>query len=143
MKKKRCAACGKFFPVRTQIPSQSYCPIPECQKERRRRWQRNKLKTDSDYRENQGRAQRAWMDRNPDYWREYREMHPNYVQRNREKQRSRALRNRALAKMNVSAQPPELLPGIYRIKPVVVDGLAKNDVWTVEISLLFLDYPSK
>ena len=31
-----------------------------CQKERRRQWQKNKLQTDPDYRDNQARAQKAW-----------------------------------------------------------------------------------
>lgn len=67
-----CASCGRVFPVRPQSPKQTYCGASECQRERRRRWNRAKLKTDPDYRANQAAAQRAWHARNPDYWQTYR-----------------------------------------------------------------------
>jgi hypothetical protein len=37
---KRCLACGDPFPLRTQSPDQSYCSAPECQRQRRKLWQR-------------------------------------------------------------------------------------------------------
>lgn len=37
-------------------------------RERRRQWQRLKLRIDPDYQDNQTRAQQAWTRRNPDYW---------------------------------------------------------------------------
>lgn len=67
-----CASCGRAFLARTQSPKQTYCSEPECQRERRRRWNRAKLKSDPDYRANQAAAHRAWHDRNPDYWKTYR-----------------------------------------------------------------------
>lgn len=63
-----CASCGKVFSVRSQSPRQTYCSALECQRERRRRWNKGKLKADADYRANQLAAQRAWHVRNPDYW---------------------------------------------------------------------------
>ena len=33
------------------------------------RWQRDKMQADPDYRENQLRSQRAWLERHPEYWR--------------------------------------------------------------------------
>lgn len=68
-----CASCGREFPVRPQSPNQTYCSAPECQRERRRRWSKAKLKADPDYRANQLAAQRAWHARNPQYWQTYRE----------------------------------------------------------------------
>ena len=67
-----CASCGRAFPVRPQSPKQTYCGALECQRERRRRWNRVKLRTDPDYRANQAAAQRAWHARNPEYWQTYR-----------------------------------------------------------------------
>lgn len=143
MENKRCAACGQPFQPHPQVPNQSYCSDSECQRERRRRWQRDKLQNDRDYRDNQSRAQRAWLDRNPDYWREYREQHPEYVERNRNQQRERATPPQisALAKMDVSAPPQHLPAGVYRIRPVVVPDLAKMDAWTVEITWLSTTCP--
>jgi len=105
MKSKRCVVCHQSFQPCPQVPNQSYCSAPECQRERRRRWQRNKLQTDPDYRDNQSRAQRAWMDSNPKYFSEYRKAHPDYVESNREKQRQRDAPPQKLeiAKMDVSA----------------------------------------
>lgn len=162
---KRCAACGNEFQPRNQVQNQTFCSASECQRERRRRWQRDKLQADPDYRDNQARAQRAWMDRNPDYWREYRDAHPKYVKRNRNRQRTRGTQpqNPLIAKMDVSALPqtlpsgvyclrPVAVPdiakmdvleahqsfpsGIYHIRPVIDSGVAKMDAWTVEITLL-------
>jgi hypothetical protein len=67
-----CVSCGGEFRVRPQSPRQTFCSKPECQRERRRRWNREKLETDLDYRANQLEAQRAWHARNPGYWQIYR-----------------------------------------------------------------------
>ena len=72
MPTKNCACCGEPFTSRPQVPDQAYCSAPVCQRERRLRWQREKMQTDPDYRDNQSPSQRAWLDRNPDYWRTYR-----------------------------------------------------------------------
>jgi hypothetical protein len=138
MEMKRCAACDQVFQPRPQVPAQSYCSLPDCQKERRRRWQQEKLRTDQDYRDNQARAQKAWLERNPDYWREYRSTHEDYVERNRAFQRTRnAQRNNSpIAKMDVSPSLSPLTSGIYRMSPVEVSEFAKIDVWTVQITVL-------
>ncbi len=39
MEQKTCNACGRTFAPRPQTPNQTYCNHPECQRERRRRWQ--------------------------------------------------------------------------------------------------------
>jgi hypothetical protein len=142
MKKKRCAACGKSFTVRTQIPNHSYCSALNCQRERRRRWQQNKLQTDSDYRDNQSRAQRAWVNRNPDYWNKYRKSRPAYVERNRNEQRARTkqARNLQVAKMAASSPLQRLPAGVYELRPVEIDGLAKMNTWIVEITMLSATY---
>lgn len=135
MENKCCTACGQSFRPHPQVPNQSYCSDDQCQRERRRRWQRDKLKTDADYRDNQSRAQRAWLERNPEYWREYREAHPEYVERNRNQQRDRAAPVQVLdvAKMDASNPPLPLPSGVYHLSLVTDSGIAKMDVWTVEI----------
>ena len=67
--------------------------------------QRLKLQTDPDYQDNQNRAQQAWSQRNPNYWRDYRESHTKYVERNRAMQLKRNAKLVAgpIAKMDVSA----------------------------------------
>lgn len=62
MTKLSCIHCGaRFLPV-PQVPNQTYCSKPDCQKERRRQWQKSKRQSDPDYRDNQSRAQKAWTD---------------------------------------------------------------------------------
>ncbi|MEA3412029.1 MAG: hypothetical protein U9R74_10900, partial [Pseudomonadota bacterium] len=63
MGRKRCAACGALFTPCRNVANQQYCSKPECQRERRRRWQREKLKQDPDYQANQAAAQRRWRER--------------------------------------------------------------------------------
>lgn len=119
MTTKICACCGHSFESRPQVPNQSYCSSPVCQRARRQRWQRDKMQTDPDYRENQQRSQRAWLERHPEYWRHYRAINPEYVECNRARQRVRAEPEQKadLAKMDASALLG-LLPGIYQISLV-------------------------
>jgi hypothetical protein len=135
MANKHCVACGQPFQPRPQVPHQSYCAAPDCQRERRRQWQRLKLQGDPDYQDNQARAQQAWNDRNPDYWREYRHSHPDYVERNRTLQLGRNAKALVapIAKMDVSNSGMPLPSGVYHLSLVADAGIAKMDVWTVEI----------
>lgn len=136
MESGRCTACHEQFRPRPQIPQQCYCAASACQRERRRRWQVAKRKGDLDYQDNQKRAQRAWGQRNPDYWREYGRNHPQYCDRNRVQQRMRKERHRLIAKMDVSPPVFPVPSGIYQISQVPPNGLAKMDAWTVKITLL-------
>lgn len=142
MENRRCAVCRRIFCPRAQAPGQGYCSAPACQRERRRRWQERKRRSDPDYRENQRRAQRRWAERHTEYWRCYRAEHPVYVETNRQKQRERDRQREgrrgggedeaALAKSDASTSITQPFSGIYRLIPVTA-GLAKMDVWTVEI----------
>ena len=119
MATKICTNCRSLFIVRPQSPDQEFCSEVSCQKERRRRWRQKKLGADPDYRLNQSRAQRAWLDRNPNYWREYR--------KNKEiKRESKPIRDRLKVK-----QP---LSGLYQIRFIHNKGVAKSDAWIVEIT---------
>jgi len=141
MQKRRCRACRKMFSPKAQVPAQCFCEDERCQRERRRRWQKSKRGGDSDYRDNERRAQRSWVARHPQYWQEYRREHPAYTERNRWQQRERDRRRRpvtALAKEDAStpfSPPPS---GIYELKPAQPGAglLANEDVWRVQIAVL-------
>ena len=135
---RRCAACGQHFNPLPQVPGQTYCSDPECQRDRRRRWQREKQRSDPDYRDNQVRSQKKWAQDHPDYWRRYRQANPDYVERNRERQLSRNEKQRAaeFAKMDAPALPLSPPTGRYRLIPVSDDEIAKRDEWIVEITVL-------
>ncbi|MEA3275647.1 MAG: hypothetical protein U9Q81_10245 [Pseudomonadota bacterium] len=145
MAKRRCAACGCLFVPRRNVPQQRYCSERACQRTRRRRWQRQKLKADADYRANQAAAQRRWRERHPQYWRAYRQRHPGYTSRNREHQRDRNRRRRlaatgpsppAIANMDVCALGKGIVSGTYRLIPVTNSGLAKMDAYMVKMQVI-------
>lgn len=145
MAKRRCAACGCLFVPRRNVPHQRYCSKGACQRTRRRRWQRDKLQSDPDYRANQAAAQRRWHESHPDYWRGYRQQHPDSTERNREQQRVRNRRRSiasagrsppVIAKMDEYLLEKPVVSGTYRMIPVTVPGVAKMDAYTVEIQVI-------
>jgi hypothetical protein len=144
MGRQRCAACGRVFRRRSQVREQRYCGSPGCRRERRRRWQSSKRRSDADYRHNQALAQRAWSAAHADYWRNYRLTHPEYGERNRVQQRQRD-RRRVAARLAKMAPSEPILPvesGIYRMVPATAPDLAKMAAWTVKITVLSKEYGS-
>ena len=100
---KPCLCCKKRFEPHPAVSYQRYCSAPECQKTRKRKWQKEKLARDSDYRANQAEAQRQWRSRNKDYWKQYRKRNPVYTEKNRNRQQERNRRRRSgsgIAKMD-------------------------------------------
>ncbi len=140
MTNKICAGCGQPFEPRPQVPDQAYCSEPDCQRARKRQWQRAKRQSDPDYRINQRAAQQAWTQRHPDYWRDYRAAKPEYEQRNREQQRARdQARDADLAKMDVCDLPS----GLYRITRHPASPMENGDSWVVEITPVTVTCPRK
>ena len=145
MGKRRCAGCGELFVPRPNVPHQRYCSNSDCQRTRRRRWQREKLKADADYRANQAAAQRRWRERHPEYWRVYRQSHPQYTATNRERQRERNRWRRLaatgpspppVAKRDVCTVETPPVSGTYRLIPVPADGVAKRDAYLVRMHMI-------
>jgi hypothetical protein len=93
MEQRECVCCRtRFTPSRN--PRQRYCSKSVCQKKRRCRYQKQKVKHDSDYRENQRSSERDWHKRHPHYWRHYRKGHPQQVATNRLAQQVRDKKRR-------------------------------------------------
>jgi len=127
------------------VKNQQYCGRPECSRARKRKWHSQKKKADPDYAANQEKAQKAWRERNPGYWRRYRQEHPEYAEKNRLKQRERNRTTRhpaitpqspVIAKMDSigpgNAAPDGILPGCYQLIRLN-GGIAKMDSIFVEI----------
>ena len=135
METKTCNACGRTFTPRSK--TQNYCVHPECQRERRRRWQQKKRREDADYRDNDARSSKAWASENPDYWRQYRNRNSSYTEHNRtlQQQRNRKHKASVIANEDVSylINPPPA--GRYRMVKISNDG-TPGDVWIVEIAVL-------
>ena len=136
---KTCLCCKKSFHPHPAVHDQRYCSDPECQKTRKRKWQKEKLAKDSDYRANQAEAQRQWRRRNQDYWKKYRERHPAYTERNREgqKERNRGRRSGSeIAKMDELKGETLIPSGRYRLVPLCNLGIAKMDELIVELGVI-------
>jgi hypothetical protein len=135
---KRCLACADVFETSSRVPLQSYCNRQECQRERRRLWQKEKRLADKDYRANQLQCQRRWREGNGDYWQKYRADHPEYVERNRAQQQGRnAARNQTvIAKMDATSPALPFRSGTYRLTPAQQEEVAKMDAWIVKITFL-------
>ena len=126
-----CACCGKPFEPCPQVPHQTFCSSSDCQRTRKRLWQQSKLRTDPSYRGNQQDAQRAWRERNPDYWRRYRELRPEHAEHGPDRQSKPRVRHLdQLAKMDVSC----FLSGVYSIRFIGPAASAIPGAWIAEIT---------
>ena len=141
----RCAnpACRRLFLPNPHVPNHLFCNRKDCQRVRKRRWQREKMKNDREYRDNHREAQQCWMEQNRDYWRRYRDKHPEYVKRNRllQRERDRRRRIRDLAKMDASDQLSLVKPGSYYLIPAK-GKLAKMDTSSQRFFLIPGSYPN-
>ena len=135
MERKRCAHCGCLLDPNPRVQNQSYCGLKECQRVRKRLWQKQKRATDPDYKVNQQECQKAWLEKNPDYWRNYRKEHPEYVERNRLLQKVRRSRQCAgVAKMDASASDSVVRSGTYWL--ILERGVAKMDASVQKVHLV-------
>ena len=122
-----CAHCGHLFNSDPRVKNQRYCGEKNCQRARKRRWQKEKLATDPDYKSNQLACQIEWHRQHPGYYKKYRQDHPRYCQRNTILQTCRNAKLRVIAKMDASAQkvlivpidyePPKVIAKEYSIAP--------------------------
>jgi len=87
--KKVCRHCRRKFAPSPRVKEQEYCGRPKCRRAWKRKWQRKKRAKDTEYKENQASAQKAWQERHPEYSQEYRRRNPDYAEKNRIKQRER------------------------------------------------------
>jgi len=141
----RCANanCRRLFLPDPRVKGQRYCSRKTCQRLRKRQWQHHKINHDPDYRDNHRDGQQAWLERNPGYWRRYREHHPGYVNRNRLLQRGRDMRRRRLsdlAKMDPSRNSSFVKPGSYYLISSK-STLAKMDPLSPKYFLIPQAYP--
>jgi len=133
-----CVHCGTFFLRRNK--KQNYCSFPGCQKARKAAWQRNKLRSDPEYRESQRISNKKWQRNNPDYWKRYRQNNPDKAARNRTLQRLRNKRrssfanvnNQLIAKMDASNCNCDALSGQYWLVPMI----AKMDAMKIYIHVV-------
>lgn len=143
IQKIRCANpnCRRPVVPDPRVKNQRTCGKEECRRWRRNRRQREKMKSDAEYRSNQVDSQQCWMEQNRSYWRNYRLKNPSYVARNRLLQKGRDQRRRArLAKMDSLKQSYLVSPGTYYLVPAK-EHLAKMDPLSPKYFLIPQGYP--
>jgi hypothetical protein len=134
-----CAHCQQFFVPNPRIKKQRYCSHAACQRARKTLWQKQKLKTDSDYKTNQKDCQKQWCENHRDYWRNWRAEHPKYTERNRIQQQERnRQRTFKIAKMDVSKTENFIKSGCYFIIPELFGSaiIAKMDASVQKVRLI-------
>lgn len=131
----QCFHCGKSIKANPRVKNQRYCSDRECQRARRREWQREKLLNDPDYKANQRDCQRKWHEHHPGYYQDYRERHPQSRERNRLLQRyrnSRRWTRQKIATMDAFPPAPVLTPTLYYLLPVI----AKMDLSAQKVIII-------
>jgi hypothetical protein len=135
----RCAnrKCRRLFVPNPRAKNHQYCDREACQRVRRSRWQRQKIKSDPEYRKDQQESQQCWAEQNRDYWQRYREQHPRYAERNRLLQKDRDQRRQSghLAKMDALNPESHVIAGSYYLIPGTGD-LAKMDALSPKYILI-------
>lgn len=132
---RECIHCKENFIPNPRVKNQQYCKKYECQRARRTKWQREKISSDPEYKENQSDSQRKWQEKHSKYWQEYRTKRPEYVKRNRilqsvrDARRRRNIMSRLLAKMDALKQ----VNTTYKLIPQGDYNLAKMDSFIVKL----------
>ena len=133
-----CVNCGRLADGNPRIQDQEYCREKDCQRVRKRKWQKEKLAADPDYKANQRACQIDWHERNPDFYKEYRRKHPDYCRRNTLLQRCRKARARAIATMDALEPDPACKPRVFYLFPLV----ATMDASAQKFLLFSMRYPA-
>ena len=130
----QCAAphCGRIFDPDPRVKNQCYCGDKDCQRARKRKWQKEKLAADPDYKANQRDCQREWHQRYPGYHKKYRRLHPAYCERNTLLQGYRNAKARMIAKMDEFKPAPFKGPRAFYLLPLI----AKMDASPQKILLI-------
>jgi hypothetical protein len=124
-----CRYCHEIFQPSIYRPQQSVCSKPDCQRQRRSDYHRERIRKDVAYATDVRASQRKWRTAHPQYWKQYRKRHPESVERNRQQQQRRDRKRRVvnLAKMNLALDLKREASEVWFVGPVVKD-LAKNNL---------------
>lgn len=140
MKEVICVNCGRIIKIKRN-KYQIYCGRDVCQRARKRKWEKNKIKEDERYKESRVLSKRKWLDNNAGYYKKYRHRNPENRERNRFKQKIRDLskkmklaENKGNNKKNL-AKTDALKGLILKCEGVfyIVPLLAKTDAFFMKI----------
>lgn len=124
-----CRYCQQTFQPSIYRPQQSVCSHPDCQRQRRSDYHRDRIRNDAEYAEDVRASQKKWREAHPEYWKRYRQEHPATAERNRQQQRQRDQKRRLLnlAKNNLALDLKRGAAEVWLLGPGMKD-LAKNNL---------------
>ena len=143
-----CLHCGKDVPRNPRIKrGQNYCRAKECQKARKREWDKERYNSDDTYKNKRLSSQKIWRKKCPsyEYQKNYRKMHPEYVNRNRELQRDRNKKLKKSQQKDIEGKIVNtdtlfthlLIDGTYALMQVTNEGkIVNTDTLMVRMQIL-------
>jgi hypothetical protein len=133
-KPRRCPYCQCSFLPSVYRPQQVVCSQAECQRQRRRDYHRQKLRTDPEYGQVARDSQRKWRQAHPDYLRQYLAQHAQAVKQNRQRQqlRDQKRRIRVLEKNNLALDLKRSTAAVWLVGPGI-RNLEKNNLASAQV----------
>jgi hypothetical protein len=137
VRKPVCLYCHKPFDHSPFHPKQSVCLSPECQRRRRSDYHRNKIATDSDYRQVCADSRRKWRENNPGYQQRYRSTNEEYCEQNRQKQQGRNQKRKLslIVKNNLAIDVKRLPAKVWMTGPGLGE-IVKNNLAISQVLIL-------
>ena len=124
-----CCYCHEPFDPSPYHPKQTVCFSQECQRRRRRKYHRDRIAADPEYRQQCADSQKNWRENHPDYQRRYRCSHETYAEQNRQRQRGRNQKRKlALIVKNNLALDVKRLPAEVWMTGPGLDVIVKNNL---------------
>ena len=127
-----CPYCQESFTRSRYHPDQVVCSGPDCQRQRRAAYHRQKLQDDPSYRDQCRDSQQQWREQHPNYMRTYRKSHRAHKNRPHAKGSPDLARLLECVKNNVAidlkAYPATVL--------LIASERVKNTVATAELILI-------
>jgi hypothetical protein len=134
MEEASCCHCGKYFIPDPRQKNPRYCGELPCQRARKSKWQREKIRSDPDYRANQRQCQQDWSRSHSGYWQRYRQRHPDQARRNRDLQKVRNARRNSRSP-GATAAGVSMIAKMDASKPLEISGKTtfSGQFWLVPV----------
>lgn len=141
MSQDNCEHCQQPFQRYKNRKDQRYCGKPECQKARKSKWKRDRIKKDAAFRAYHNQTNKDWRKMSLGYWKKYRKDNPEKTERNRILQRVRNQKRRLKTKVGkATGQVPKSIAKVDASELIAkVDALksnnhqAFNEFWIVPV----------
>jgi hypothetical protein len=142
MNDRRCRYCQRLFQPSRFHPQQAVCDQLSCQRQRRREYHQQKIRSDPLYAQVVRESDQKWHEAHPGYQKHYWKSHPQAAERNRQQQRrrDRHRRLRHLVKNNLALDLRHSPAEAWLVGPAA-DDLVKNNLARSQLLIFQLGGP--